>query len=216
MTGRRWCVGVLVIVLGVVGGLGGCSRPTEVVLPPGLVCGALDPTKLAPLLPPGSYQTSGSIKYDNEVVLTWGGCDLYLTSGGDSSLQVALSADTDYGLVDTGYHECVDPFPIKLTLPPVGSLVGSGSCRHPDPTANLYLTNRAWVEYWGGELVAGGARGTIVIDVTIRPVKDHDNLVDAAQIVQLVLDFISQSYASDPPGVPPVSATSVVPSDSPS
>jgi len=179
--------------------MGGCSRQhTEATLPPGLVCDALDSAKLATLLPAGPYQTNGLLMYLKGAKVD-GGCDLYSTSGDDPVLQVAIGAGMGYPqAIDTRYKDCRDPFPIELELPPVGGLIGSGSCRQASPTGNGSLTNQVWVQYWGGEIVAGGIQGTTLIEVCIRPVEDRDNIVDAAHMMQLVLDFISVSYETDP------------------
>lgn len=214
---RRRTGVVLVVMMVVTAGLVGCSRqPTEAALPPGLVCEALDSSKLAPLLPPGAYQTIGRIGYLKGAVAT-GVCELHLTSGDDPVFQVEIATEMGYPqAIDQLYGDCTDPFPIELTLPPVGELVGSGSCRRPND--RLEHTNMVWAQYWGGSIAALDVQSTTLIEVHIRAVKDHDSLVDAAHMAQLVFDFISLSYQTDPRNpdyTEPVQASDV-PSASPS
>ncbi len=80
---------------------------------------------------------------------------------------------------------------LELTSPKYGEIEGSASC---DLNDTIIEDGSAWVKLWGGGYDNLGIKQltTISVDIDSRP--GRDGIKDATQIIQMILDFMDDSY----------------------
>jgi len=187
--------------------LTGCSRQADgpAILPDDdPVCRVFPRDTLAAMLPGGTYDYlipsfTSWISYLELFVATNGRCTILQTDGPQGGVYVDASEDDhSMELVNT----CHDPLPIDLVVPQVGEIIDTGSC----VKTNKYPGGQAWALYWGERDGFDGPYITL-IDAEIYPRDGRDPVADATTLVQLVLDYIDQSYAADPSAAQPPAST---------
>jgi len=202
---------VLVLATVLVTSLAGCSaKDGPVILPNGdPLCGVFSASRVAAMLPGGTYEyvrIPHEIVYSSFAVSTYGSCNLATSDGTTGQLHVY--ADRDYTNIYGGAtesaatqfsHDCHDGDLEGLVSPPVGILVNTGYCVTSKFDSSAGPGAKAWALYWGGHYVWDKPRVTL-INASIYPGKGDpaQSIPDATQLVQMVLDFITQSYEADP------------------
>ena len=200
--------------------LAGCSRLSDgpAILPTDdPLCKVFPSATVAAMLPGGTYKYHGvlstsRISYLETFVATDGDCTLDQVDGLPVGMSVyAAEDDHSMELVKT----CYDAHLTSLAVPRVGQIIDSGSCVKTDK----YPRGEAWVLYWGERNGFSGPE-TSLIDADIFTRDGRDPVEDATTLVQMVLDFIDQSYAADSSSaLPPANGPSPqtpIPSASPS
>ena len=191
---------VLVLAAVLMVSLAGCSTKDEpVVFPEEPLCEFFSADQIAPLLPSGDYHFSDNynirIIYDTEYIYLDGGCAI--SNGAIGYLGVYLDLATSF-TEDRRTGPLPEPacesIPISLTAPSVGRVITSGGCVEKESKYTFYT---AWVLYWGGRYIEDWPAVT-KINVSIIPRKGRDGVQDAAQVIQILLDFIDLSYRADP------------------
>ena len=192
---------VLVLVAVLVASLAGCSEDGTVVLPEDPLCSVFAADDIALMLPQGEYKFNWNgegmrnIWYEGDYVYLHGDC--VISSGQVGYLGVLTDLVSSFtegaptGPIDTG--PC-DDIPVTLNAGSVGRLITSGGCTRQESSHTFY---EAWALYWGGRYNYGRPAVT-KINVSIIPRKGRDGVQDAAQVIQMLLDFIDQSYRADP------------------
>ena len=189
-----------VLTVSVVMSLAGCAgQDGPVVFPEEPLCEFFSADQIAPLLPSGDYHFSDNynvrIIYDTKYIYLDGGCAISNGAIGYFGvyLDLATSFTEDRRTGPLPEPAC-DSIPISLTAPSVGRVITSGGCVEKESKYTLYT---AWVLYWGGRYIEDWPAVT-KINVNIIPRKGRDGVQDAAEVIQMLLDFIDQSYRADP------------------
>ena len=188
---------VLVLAAVLVMSLAGCTAKDDpVVLPEDPLCGLFPDDLVASMIPSGTY-TKGTagipLHYNAEAVIASGRC---IVGNGTGYFGVLASYTVHFSDVFSSglllYDKC-DDMAVDLTAPRIGQIVSSGACVREE-AGTLHI---AWALYWGGRYGSEGpACANISVSIVSR--KGRDGIADATQILQMVLDFIDQSYAADP------------------
>jgi len=190
-----------------VAGLAGCARqpaqtqPSQVVLSGGdPFCRVFPYDQLAEMLPPGNYKWTDhaeGINYSYGAIGALGSCVV-------GPILVSASVDVFGGLGDvTGLDvTCAGSLSGTLTVPDItprtSVIQSSGQCTGTTNMGQPY--SQVWAVYWGGVYFpTGSAPAVTAIFAKVFPLPGRDGFADATQLVQWVLDFIGQSYATADP-----------------
>ena len=203
----------------------GCSTPPAplpqsgpVTLPEDPLCDVFPADQITPMLPAGTYQHSNdndfrSIYYLRSSISADGNCQLNITDPDNPKIGLFVSVEASSSV--TTYSDTCRDGDLDVTPPPVGTLLDSGYCVTSESAG---ADAEAWASYWGGRYVFDKPRVTL-ITASVYPGKDYDpagSVPDAAHLVQMVLDFITDSYQADPSAaVDPTTAPGAIPLPSP-
>jgi hypothetical protein len=230
-------LGLTLIVLS----LTSCANQGTAIMPNDPVCDVFPASLVTSMLPSGTYyyrQTSNDILdhvfYDPEFIDLIGACRVVTNDESNGYLSITTTYIDTFTEGYTGFSDDTGDTPcqdasVDVTPPRVGRIVLTGSCTEKQKSGrSTRIYESAWVRYWGGTYLGHGPRCTL-IRVTIISRDGRDGVADATELLQVIMDFIDQSYAADPsaatgptdpPGstpTPPVPSTrpTVVPSSAP-
>ena len=191
----------LVVILAsiLVASLAGCSAKDSAVVMPDEdpLCGIFPTGLVASMVTPGTYTKAHvePLSYDKQFAIALGECVLSNDAGYFGVLALDSYSFTEIfsSNASLNYYETCEEIPVDLTPPRVGQIVTSGACIQEE--GKTFHT--AWALFWGGRY---DSRDPVCskISVSIISPKNRDGIADATQILQMVLDFIDQSYAADP------------------
>jgi len=209
----RTRLATLILTLVMVCPLTGCSYNEPAILPgSGPLCEVFPTDQIAAMLPPGTYDytdgQSNRIHYYEGIILD-GACFIETVKGAFHRLYVETREHHPSTRLD---KDCrASTLDGMVTPPQVGEILDSGQC----PGVNSDRFHEAWVLYWGGDYDSFGNQLTTLIDVRLSYRIGADGLTNSTAVMQMVLDYIDQSYAATPPSDAPQSSPSTVPSPMP-